>query len=195
MKKSLLLLSLLFATAVCFAQPKGDGQLNQRLETYMQLSRELKFDALMDYIHPALFKLASKAEILEIFKSAFDNVQMQMRFDSTSVTTISETFTHAGGQYKKVDYYMEMSMKFKDTTLYKSEEFMNAMNTGLTGGFPGATITFNKTTKAFNIKGANKLIAIKEVDGAWLFLGIDQSNAGYLDKLLPKEVITHFKLL
>ena len=41
----------------------------------------------------------------------------------------------------------------------------------------------------------NKLIAIKEVGGPWLFLGIDQSNVGYLDKLLPTEVITHFKLL
>ncbi len=189
------MLCFVFATLTSSAQKNNEEQLIQRLNTYMQLNRELKFDALMDFIHPALFKLASRAEILEVFKSAFDNAQMQMRLDSTSINTVSKTFIHGGGQYKKVDYYMEMSMKFKDTTLYKSDEFMNAMNTGLAGGFPDATIAFNTTTRAFDIKGKSKLVAIKEVEGPWLFLGIDQSNAGYLDKLLPKEVITHFKLL
>jgi hypothetical protein len=196
MKKLFFFLTFFLASFITIAQTSDDPKLNDRLSTYMRLNRELKFEALMDYIHPSLFKIATRKQMVDAFKSVFNNSQMKMQIDSTHVTAISKSFRHKTALFKKVDYYMELTLQFNDTAVYKKEGFIDAMTAALNKGFPLSNVAFNANRQAFEIKGLSKMLAIKDTDAAkWFFLGIDADKAAMMRQLLPKEVISHFKLL
>jgi hypothetical protein len=91
---------------------------------------------------------------------------------------------------------MELTLQFNDTAVYKKEGFIDAMTAALNKGFPLSNVAFNANRQAFEIKGLSKMLAIKDTDAAkWFFLGIDADKAAMMRQLLPKEVISHFKLL
>src|SRR5687768_8525244 len=104
-------LTLLITIAVLSADAQSsDPSLKERLNRYASLNRELNFRELMEYIHPSLFKIRSKEDMIQVMESGFNNEHIEMKFDSISMQTIGPVFNYEGSQYHKVDYYMALSI-------------------------------------------------------------------------------------
>ena len=173
-----------------------DVELNSRLNEYMRLTRELKFEPLMDYVHPAIFKIASKEQMIEVFEQSFDNEQMKIVVDSTAILNISPVFQSRDTAYRKIDYYMELLLSFKDTAI-QDNNFIETTVTALKSGFPNASVNYEVARKGFAIKGSNLMLAIKPGNNAaqWMFFGVEKKQAEVMKTILSADVINHFKLL
>ncbi len=194
MRKISLLLLVVFGSFLAFAQ-SNDPDLNKRLDEYMRLTRELKFEEVMNYMHPKIFDLATKEQLIEVFKQTFENDEISIGFDSTSITRISEDYKHANVIYKKIDYSMDMVVRFKDTSSLGDENFIAIMKGAFSGAFPGSTVVFNPTRKSFDIKTSDIMFGLKDhATAPWLFLGYEKKNEVLLKLLYPREVLQHFKL-
>ncbi len=196
MKKFLLTLLVAVTVLASAAQVKdSDPQLIQRLNKYMQLSKDLKFDQLMDYTYPALFKIAPKEAILQSFEQAYNNEEMQIVIDSIAIQSIGPDFRQQEARFKKIDYFMSIRLRYKDTALLADADFKNRMLKGLEGGFPGKTINYNDKDHSFAVAGTEMMFAIKEAPvAAWMFIGYNK-NPELIKALFPQAVIDHFKLL
>jgi hypothetical protein len=195
MRKSIFVLIAFFSGFLAIAQKNSDPVFAKRLDDYMRLTRELKFEELMEYTHPRIFEMASKEQLVEVFRQSFDNEQMKIRFDSTAITGISEDFKSNGVLYKKIDYWMSITVTLADTASTNNPGFITTMTTAFEQGFPGGTVEFDKNTKKFRISASSIMIAIKDNDTApWMFLGYQKDKA-LLKQLYSQEVIDHFKLL
>lgn len=196
MKKLVLLALYTLSFFVGFSQVKdADPQLNKRLNEYMLLNEQLNFTELLTYVHPNLFKLSSREEILKSFEEAFNNEYITITIDSSAVFAIGKSFLHKGGTYKKVDYFMKMQLAFKDTSVYNSADFIKQMQSNLQQGFPGKSVSYNEKNKIFVVAGNDVMIAIKDAPTSeWMFLGVN-NNEALVKALFDPEVIEHFKLL
>lgn len=194
MKK--LLLAFVYSLVLITSQAQvrsGDKALDARLDTYMQWNRDLDFEKVMDYVHPKLFSIAPREAILQSFKQAFDNDQIAITIDSSYVVAFSPAFQHEAASYRKVDYFMSMRLRFKDTAVV-NDEFIGTMTQNLQASMPGKTVAFNKALAAFVIRGKDVMIAIKDSkDAQWMFLG-HNNNPQLVEALFAPEVIKHFKL-
>lgn len=195
MRKHLFTLLALLASVVVFAQKSSDPELNKRISEYMRLTEQLKFDEVMDYTHPKIFTIAPREQLVEIFKTSFDNESMKISFDSTGIISISEPFKLESASYRRIDYWMAINITFKDTSALADESFVSNMKTSLANGFPGAKIEYNKATKKFEINTSTLMIAIKDdAQKPWMFLGYQKNDNGLSKMLYPQEVLDHFKL-
>ena len=89
---------------------------------------------------------------------------------------------------------MEMWMKMKDQGSLEDSSSVDAMLAALRENFPGKEVSFNRERKSIILKGDDKLIAIKDTNKSpWMFLAFQKGNQ-QLSKLVPDEVIQHFKL-
>jgi hypothetical protein len=191
MKKLSYLFILLLVSIAGFCQT--DTSLTRRLKEYTSLSRELKFVELMEYMHPSLFDLAPKEQLIEIFRNVYDNDAMKITIEKLENRSISDPFILKGVKYCKVDYSMVMNMKFKDDKLSDSAAIIT-MVAKLQEGLPGKEVSYDASGKQFVVKGSDVLFAIKDNPQApWLFLGYDGNNE-MVKKLFPQELIEHFKL-
>src|SRR5438067_11578732 len=66
MKKFLLLAALLPAI-FCSAQSKDDAAFKQRLEEYMRLTRQLRFEEIMNFTHPSMFAIVPKDQLVTMY--------------------------------------------------------------------------------------------------------------------------------
>lgn len=193
MKKCLFFLLLLLTTLAASAQTT-DAQLNQRMAAYLQLNKALQFDQIMDYIHPVLFTVAPKEAMKQSLEQAFNNEQMKITIDSIQVLTVGPDFKEGEAVYKKVDYFMGISMVFKDNAL-EDETFRQAITERMKEGFKGKTVRYDESKKALVVQGTEIMFAIKDnAKAAWMFLGY-QKNPQLVEAIFPKAVIAHYSLL
>ena len=168
--------------------------LEKRLNEYMVINKQLDFERLFDYIHPNMYKIAPREQLVEAFKRTFNNDEVALGIDSIRQTQISETFLLNGASYRKVDYYMIMWLKTKDESSMDDSSFVEIMLAGLKEGFANKEVYFDKGRKAFMVKGNDKLVAIKDTPGSiWMFLGYQKGNP-HTSKMMPEPVIKHFRL-
>jgi len=193
MTKFAFTLAILLSVSLASAQP--DADFKKRLDIFMKLNRDMDFDKMMDYIHPALFKIAPRDAIVEAFKNSFDNQLIKMSIDSINILQVSTDFKLGDTVYRKVDYGMIASLKFKDTSATNDTAFVNQTIENLRKGFPEGQIIYNQAKDQFEIKTNTLLIAIKDGPSIpWMFLGY-QKNEELLKQIFPDAVIAHFKLL
>jgi len=175
--------------------PVTDRDLQKRLDEYMMFNKQLNFQKLMEYIHPVLFKIVPRDKFVEVFDQSFNNDKMNITIDSMIISGIGPSFKHGETLYKKIDYYMSLDLKFKDTTLKEDEGYVTTMISSIQNGFPSHSVSYDKDTDKFTIKGSDIMFAIKDKPQAkWMFLGY-QKNPEMINALYPKDVIAHFKLL
>jgi hypothetical protein len=192
MKKLSYLFIILLVSIAGFAQT--DTSLIRRLKEYTRFSKELNFEGLMEYMHPSLFELAPKDQLIEVFKNVYENDATKMTIEKLENRSISDPFTLKGVKYCKVDYDMEMHLMFKDESRLSDTTLVSSMLSTLKQALIGKDVSYNASRKIFIIKGSDVLIAIKEDPKTpWLFLGYDGTNE-LVKKLFPEELIEHFKL-
>jgi hypothetical protein len=190
MKKYFFVLCALFVNFLVVAQ---DSKLKIRLDEYMRLNRELNFERLMDYVHPKLFTLAPREQLISYFKNIYDNEEMKIRIDSASISAISPVYKLTPGFYHKVDYKMRLTLILNDTAVTNQESFRNLIIANLENSFSGK-VTYNSEKSSFDIAMSSILVAIKDDEKTdWLFLGYDGKQP-LIKTLIPAQVLTHFKL-
>jgi hypothetical protein len=195
MKKIPALLLIVLSFSFSQAQKPVDKLFEQRLETYLQLNRELKFEALMEYVHPSLFKLADKKQLVQVFKNTYDNGQIRILIDSTLITAISADFKNDSALYRKIDYRMSLRLFIKDTAALSDQGYVTRLGESLKLGFPNGDIRFNKSERIFEIAAPSIMFAIRDNPASpWMFLGF-QKNEAFIKALYPPAVIEHFHLL
>ena len=185
----LFLFSLLFS----FAKAQSDDKaLNTRLNEYMAWSSQLNFEKIMDYIHPSLFRIIPKQTMLEALKAPFESNEVKVTLDSLAVLEVSPVFTHNSSDYRKVKYRVVMDMYFTDKEAVENNSFIDLVLSGLQGEFPDSKVSFDKSRKSFHISGTDILIAIKDKNTQWMFVGTEKDNE-LMDKLFAKEVREKFQ--
>ena len=192
--KKLAFILLFLTTAFIGTAQTTDAQLKQRLNNYMQLNKELDFEKIMDYMHPVLFTVAPKEAMQQTMEQAFNSEEMKISIDSLQVLTIGEDFKQGEAVYKKVDYFMGMSMVFKDNML-EDESFREMITAGMKEAMGNKQVSYDEKKKALIITGNEVMFAIKDNPKTeWLFLGYDK-NPELIKAIFPKSVIAHYKLL
>lgn len=194
--KKLSLLILLFVVLTSQAQSPVDAQLTNRLQEYIGFTKALNFEKAMDYTHPKLFTIAPRKMIVQTMNQAFNNKDMKFRFDSMSISSVSPAYKYGNASYRKIVYFMAMTVGLSDSTDLKNEELAEFMRLSFEAGFPGKKITIDTANNAINVMGNEIMFAIKDpAVKDWMFLGYDKSKPEMSSKLYPRPVRQYFKIL
>jgi hypothetical protein len=193
MRKLSLLIIIVLISISSFAQK--DTSLRGRLNEYLVANKQLNFEKLMGYIHPKLFEIVPKEQMIQVMESVFDNPQMAISMDSLSVIGMSEGFNFKGAQYRKVDYYLGMSLRFKDTALLNEKDRIPLMEEQMKTQFGAEHAKYIAAENRLAVDARKVMFAIKDnIRSQWMFLGYEPKQAELMKRLIPPEVLTNFKL-
>ena len=194
--KKLAFLVLLHTVLTSQAQNVNDAQLTNRLQEYISLTKKLDFEKAMDYTHPKLFTIAPRKMVVQAMNQAFTSKEMKIRFDSMSIASISPVYKFNNASYRKIDYYMALTVSLSDSTDLKNAELAEFMQLSFEAGFPGKKVIVDTVNNAIKVAGNEIMFAIKDPTvKEWMFLGYDKSKPEMITKLYPKQVRQYFKIL
>ncbi|WP_113645802.1 hypothetical protein [Pedobacter chitinilyticus] len=184
MKKLFLTLSLLLLINVAFSQTYREN-INTSFKVYCDLMREGQLEKAFDYVHPDLFTIVPKADMLKMFNTLFNSGEFTFKFLDFSIKKFNEPLIVEGKHYVVFKYNSNIAMKFNqmDSTKY------DLMKVGLANKFGSENVTLDKASGFFKINAEKKSIAIS-TNGAtdWKFVNIEPEQRIIMEKLLPKAV-------
>ena len=115
MRSIFLSVALILAAFLSTAQSDTAlASLQKRLGEYMFINQQKDFERLFDYIHPSIYKIAPREQMVEAFKNAYNSEQMTISIDTIRKNKIGENFEFNSSSYRRVDYYMVLTLKFND---------------------------------------------------------------------------------
>jgi len=187
------LLVLLLGLFLHSAQAQSNNaQLNQRLREYIAASEKMDIDRIMDFTYSKVYTLIPKETMAAALKQGMDNPMFAMSLDSMRLIKVSEPFVHEGIEYRKVDYAVQMTMAFKDTTM-ANDDMGNTIVESMKTMYSTADIRYRN--HAIFIKRNADMVAVLDPEKKqWTFVG-NEKNKEMMESIFPQAVITKFELL
>lgn len=194
MKFLQLVFLVLFLAGAVPAAAQADPSLQRRLGEYIALTRSLNFDSLMSYIHPKLFSIAPREQMVQVMKSTFQGDEdIEILLDSMETGTISKPFLAAGGTYTKIAYSMVIKLRMKKEDPEKPASSM--MMTLFQSQYGKENVRYDETTRFYIIRIRTYMVGVKDSESPeWTFLSFKPEDA-ITARLLPKAVIEQLKQL
>lgn len=194
--KSLVLLLIIFSLQLTIqAQKSSDPLLKKRLLEYLKLEQRNNPQKQIEYLHPKMFLIRSKEDVLEEMQLAHDNELLRIVIDSTSIKNISPVFSYNGIQYAKAEYKIFAHFIFKEPIYLSTDENISKYKDLLQKDLRNGIVGFNKTHNWFTLETASSLMAIKDVSTSPWKVIWQETNQELLELLYPDPVLKHFDLL
>lgn len=161
------------------------SSLEQRLGEYMKLNEALNLDKLMDYIYPQVFTIAPRESLLEAMKNAFQSEEMEISIENMKAEKIHSSFEMEGGDYAKIIYSMDMTMKGKNG----EESWNEAMISNMEQAYGKENVSLDEASGALRIHQQAEMVAIKDKHSPeWTFVSLKKDDP-IVQKLFSKELL------
>lgn len=184
MKRYIIITIILLASAVAKSQT-ADAVLNKRLANYIQWSKDLKIEPLLDYMYPRIFEIAKKEQLKEVLENAYNNPDLETKIDSLSLGEVLPISKFSKGSFTRFSYYVKLSMKpvsdkYKDQTDLLLQSFKTS--------FGENNVILDEATNTFWVTQTKDGLAIKDnfSKNLWTMIGLE-NNPG-INYILPAEI-------
>lgn len=197
MKKILVVFAIL-ALGACGSSKKkvetadNSSSMEQRLTEFMKLNEEMNMEKIMDYVHPKLFTIVPRKDLLQAMKDGFNSEEVKVDIDSMKVDKIHPVFEMDNASYAKINYSMLMLMDFNnaaDSTAEVDEEQSEFMRKTMAAEYGEENVSVDEATGIIKIRASSIMIAVKEKsDKEWYFVNLKEEDP-MMTKIFSKEVI------
>jgi len=184
MKKLFLTLSFILIINVAFSQSYKEN-INASFKVYCDLMRDGELEKAFEYIHPELFTIVPKADMLKMFNILFNSNEFTFKFLDFKTKNFNEPLVVNGKHYIVFKYNSTIAMKFNqmDSTKY------DLVKAGLANKFGSENVSLDKTSGFFTVNAEKKSIAISANGNTdWKFINVEPEQRIIMEKLLPKAV-------
>lgn len=174
--------------------------MKKDLATYNQLTKEVRIDEFLDYVHPQLFTIASREQLYAVFDQTFNNPELPVKIDSISVLKYYPIEHLGTSSYSLIKFSVDMTLdlsKLIETT--ESQEAKEDLEKSLLSSYNlkygEENVNFSKETKKMTVKNASSYaycIAEKDFD-TWKFVNREDNLKGIIMKIIPQEIREKFE--
>lgn len=188
MVQLLLLTTLFIGTA--FGQNEK-AEIQQFMESYIQLVEQNEYVKLLDCVHPKLFDFVPKEAMVEALEKRMSDSNTKVSIHNCQMGTISDITELEGVKYAVANYSAEMQvyMSFEEdssSTIHTTELTFDMLKIN----YGAENVSFDEEKKCFNMQLNNQLFAIKNpACDDWKVLEKKDSLKPIAELLLPEEII------
>jgi hypothetical protein len=165
-------------------------EVYKALELYLQQLKSLNVNNIISMTYPKFFTVFSKKiyrnQILTMTKSS--NIEI-LNF-SANITKVEKIKEFSGGNFTKVGYHSTIKIHLKNERLYDTELSINTLHSILVRKYGQENIHVDTKTRVVTIKKQEKMLAIKENNDDWKFIGDNPTyRERYYPSFLPYDIL------
>ncbi len=190
MKNVLSILALiLFCYSIQAQENWNKAGINKMMEEYIGYTLKNDFQNSLDYLHPKLYEISPKEDLVESFQKMMEDPEMKTHFDDFEIQKISKIINYKGIRYAALDYTMTMRLQF----LLKPEEGNSDVDDFLLSlyhaQFGEENVSLDRATRTYTINSNNQLFAIGDPSiGTWKMLENKKGMERFIEEIVPKKV-------
>jgi biopolymer transport protein ExbD len=215
MKKILLLLTLLIFTA-CISdkdpkkeepkkeEPKKEEPKKESSTLKLNKQQKIVYDALAFYIeqlksldadniitmtYPKLFIAFSENTYKNYIYTMANSSYITIQSFEANITDIGEIQPFSEGNFSQVSYKSVIKIHFTNPDLYNTKLSLNTLYSILARKYEQKNIFVDVETRMITIRKKERMLAIKENENGWKFLGDNPTYRELYPNFLPSDIL------
>lgn len=192
--RSLIILVFIFLITGTSVSQTDKANIEKEAQTYYDYMTAMNLDKVLDYMHPKMFEMATKAQMKAAMEQMFNSPQMKIEFITNDVTSVSDTMDEAGVTYAVVYYDSKMRMIFtseKDKPEEERTAYLELMKSTMASQFGADNVVIDNETTSLIIDNTSTMFAIRDPQfEGWKFLGNEKNMAAFVNSIVPETIRT-----
>ena len=190
---------LLFITALTFLSlnfqaqtlsSEDDKNIRERLDKYLELTKDNKFMEMMDYVYPKLFTFVTKEQMAQVFTS-MESMGIKLFFDGAQLLSLKPLVQINDKAYAYIHYSTDIRLELL-TEEMQNAEVVESLKNSFKATYNTEEVSYDAETRMISLKGYKYIIAIYDPDYSddriWYFLEFDENNIQMNELLLGQDV-------
>ena len=188
MIKSLLILAVCIFSLSARAQVNNNLDIQKRLDAFVELTNQKKYDEAFNYMYPKMFKEVSKQDLINVMSSAnSDGLSLQVL--NRKITSYSTPFQEGDETFVKVGFTADMEIDVVEGGMYDHPKPCTAMKQQFESIYGEKNVHWNEMEKKFTIKVDKQMMAVKQNQGDWFFVEVNKDQMDLMKSLFSEAVI------
>jgi len=211
MKKSLLILSLLLITGCVenfkkkeeatqtVKETKKDTskqytkeqlELKKYLDEYLGYLHSLDTEGIIDMTYPKLFIPINKIMFKRYINTLLSSPHISIESFDTNITNIGEVQPYSDGKFAQIEYKSSIKLIFINPNLYNDDLSIRVLKDTLQDKYGKENIKIYPEKRVIIIHEKQKLLAIKENNKEWKFIGDNPEYRKLYPDILPLDILS-----
>ncbi|MCK5854735.1 MAG: hypothetical protein KAG56_05900 [Sulfurovaceae bacterium] len=166
------------------------SELKNYIDDYFQQLQTLNVDGIISMTYPKLFKPINEGLFRQYINTIVGSPQISVETFNTKIVYLGDVYPYENGEFAQIIYQSDITLNFLNPELYKDELSVRVLNNVLAGKYGQENIAIDGTQRTINIKKEEKLLAIKEQDEEWKFIGDNPSYRRLYPTILPSGILS-----
>jgi len=173
---------------------KEKSMLEKELENYLNAMQTFNTDVIMEMTYPKLFSAIDPDIFRQYIAAMINSTDIQMTAFTTKVNKISTIKSFSNGtEFAQVDYNSTITLQFINPNLYASREQMNYLYDVQIHKYGVKNVFMDPNKRILKVTKPEKLLAIKEQDTQWKFVGDNPRYRKYFPSFMPIEILQNLE--
>ena len=155
------------------------------LDEYTDATMNHQVDKLMTFVYPKVFSLISEDKMVSLLNRLYSSGKAP-KIIGIEHKYISDIQVYEGGVYSLIISDMYMELVSPATNSPEHELFYYMLLKKRMGS--NSTVNFDRKRHLYRVKKESKIIAIKEKNQGWKFVGCEQAKKYASRDIIPKQI-------
>ena len=166
----------------------------KELESYFNALHTFNNYKIVDMTYPRLFSVINLDRFQQYMDSMLNSKDIQMISYLTNAPQISPIRRFSNGtEFTQISYNSTITLQFINPNLYGSREQMNYLYDVFIHKFGVENVSIDINNRTLKVTKPEKLLAIKEQNTQWKFIGDDARYRKYFPSFMPPEILQNIE--
>jgi len=166
----------------------------KELESYFNALHTFNNYKIVNMTYPRLFSVISLDRFQQYMDSMINSKDIQMISYLTNTPQISPIRRFSNGtEFTQISYNSTITLQFINPNLYGSREQMNYLYDVFIHKFGVENVSIDINNRTLKVTKPEKLLAIKEQNTQWKFIGDDARYRKYFPSFMPPEILQNIE--
>lgn len=166
------------------------SELKNYIDNYFEQLQTLNTDGIVSMTYPKFFKPINESLFRQYINTILSSSQISVNSFKTNLIYLGDVYPYQEGEFAQIIYQSDITLNFLNPELYNDELSVRVLNNVLVNKYGQENIKINPTQRTINIKKEEKLLAIKERNEEWKFIGDNPSYRRYYPSVLPAGILS-----
>jgi len=166
-----------------------DIEIKKVTQQYLNALKTFNINNIMAFTYPKLFTVTSKYLYKGSIYTMINSSNIKINSFNTIISSIKKVQPFSNGRFTTINYTSIINIKFLNPNLYNNELSLNTLQSILSKKYGQSNIYVDKIKRTIKIIKEEKLLAIKENNTNWKFVGDNTAYRVLYPHFIPNDIL------
>ena len=185
--KSFFVLSSLLFSVSLQAQEAVNPEIQAKVDAFIELSNQKKWDQAFDLMYPKLFLKVPKQDLVDLMTSMeSDGLSLQRK--NVKLRSSSVPFYEGDETFVRLEYTGDLTVQVATGSIYDDTKPIQGMTEQFQRSYGETNVKYDPTAKKYDIRASISMMAIKS-QNQWYLVEINDDQKELMEYLFSDSVM------